>query len=204
MKQAKWLLAGTLVLTLGACSQGTIPSASEQPEQAQPSNSTLSSEERNNVDAIYSLSDSDLAAMKARIDEIVASGKKLTDDSNYQQFVSSLIEKNKNNIRAQDDAYGNISFDEKVACVSVSLFNCANARALSYSAVDATKYYFSWQTYGDGNEGNAFQHSYWNTMMTVSMDALSRGQKWRGRGGTRAQSPFSSDSVRSEGHRGHA
>ncbi|MEF2279357.1 hypothetical protein V3W47_13715 [Deinococcus sp. YIM 134068] len=124
-----------------------------------------SSEAQNVVKSAYSLTREQLEKITSLLNS--SSNSDVSQNIELYNEVGALI---KNLVKENDEKlspqYGaSINLDERIACVAVGIIICSIARADSQTAVAETARRFDWQPYEDGNEGNAFQHAYWNALM---------------------------------------
>lgn len=158
MKMAQLILVSLMTALISSCSQQTSPNL----------------EDSLAIKAIYSLTQAEISKGQEIIDSVTSQGKQVSESPEAQKQLKILIltavKRIQGGIQSQDSSDGNISFDEKVACIAVGLTQCLAARLDSYAAVQDTHLRFDcWQDYADGNEGNAYQHAYWNALMVKSI-----------------------------------
>lgn len=131
----------------------------------------LAAEDKKNVEAIYRLNREQGKKIQALVDRAFKDKKLVTEIPEAVEQIEALVSENRKQIEndLNTQSYGDISVDEYGACAAVGLTACSVARQASYKATDDTYARFWWQPHEDGNEGNAYKHSYWNALMTRSI-----------------------------------
>ena len=155
----------SLTVMLAACGQ----QFSSPTSQVNPPTTTVTDEFIRN--SIWTMSDDNIVEVNSQYQEFILinpSSSQIDRDA----FLRGLIFEKSKGLKAQVFP----SIPEALACAQVGIADCTQARVDSVTAVHTAPVIFYWQTAQDDNERNAFQHAFWNALMSKHITAYFANQ----------------------------
>lgn len=158
----KILGVGILITMLASCGSQVLPVGAAEPvHTTTPSDDTLLT-----LNTIWTMPEKDFVKSFSLFRERLATSPDMSPEQQDKVFEEILAS---NDQLAPQQALPTVP--EALACGLVGVAQCAWARYDSITAVWNASKIFHWQTQQDKNERNAFQHSFWNGLMTKHITA---------------------------------